>query len=373
MTGCSSPACTCSIAKSIFWAVRFAKWEAEWLCHVTLIRIKCLAKYPPVMSDGRFYYYDESQCTFVEVLGRRRRVARTVALVVCLTLVLTGGLYWGLAELLGSPEVIALKAENEVLREQLETADSRIENIRAELADFSDRDKELYRTILQADPIPDQVRQAGAGGTDVYEDFQRFGSNTRVVLRETAENLDRLERQMEIQGSSYRELIELARRRTEELKELPAIMPANGRLVSGFGVRLHPIDHVRRMHTGIDITTPRGTPVVATADGVVSYAGRRGGYGITVEVKHRKSGYTTRYAHLSRIPETTRVGRRVSRGELIAYSGSSGRSTAPHVHYEVLNSARRAINPIDFFAPGMTPDEYRRLHHEAETAVSPLD
>ncbi|MGA7307146.1 MAG: M23 family metallopeptidase [Rhodothermales bacterium] len=325
------------------------------------------------MSEGRFYYYDESQCTFVEVRDRHTRVVRTVALVAVLTIVLSGALYWGLGELLGSPEVIALKAENEVLRNQLAAADSSIEDIRSELADFSDRDKELYRTILQADPIPDQVRQAGAGGTDVYEGFQRFGTDTRVVLRETAENLDRLERQMEIQGSSYRELIDLARRRKEALQELPAIMPANGRLVSGFGVRLHPIDHVRRMHTGIDISAPRGTPVVATADGVVSYAGRRGGYGITVEVKHRKSGYTTRYAHLSKIPEITRVGRRVSRGEVIAFSGSSGRSTAPHVHYEVLNSARRAINPIDFFAPGMTPDEYHRLHHEAESAVSPLD
>lgn len=325
------------------------------------------------MSEGRFYYYDESQCTFVEVRDRHTRTVRTFALVAVLAVVLGGALYFGLGEVLGSPEVIALKAENEALRRQLQATDSEIENIRSELADFSDRDKELYRTILQADPIPDQVRQAGAGGTDVYEDFQRFGSNTRAVLRETAENLDRLERQMEIQGSSYRELIELARRRTEELKELPAIMPANGRLVSGFGVRLHPIDHVRRMHTGIDITTPRGTPVVATADGVVSFTGRRGGYGITVEVKHKKSGYTTRYAHLSKIPESTRVGRRVSRGELIAYSGSSGRSTAPHVHYEVLNASRRAVNPIDFFAPGMTPDEYQRLHHEAEAAVSPLD
>jgi murein DD-endopeptidase MepM/ murein hydrolase activator NlpD len=325
------------------------------------------------MSEGRFYYYDEDQCTFVEVPNRRTGVVRNVLAVLGVSLVLATGMYFGLGELWGSPEMIALEEENRALREQLSTTDTRIEEIRSDLAEFSERDQELYRTILQAEPIPDQVRQAGVGGTDLYEDFRRFGSNTRSVLRETAENLDRLERQIEIQGSSYRELIALARERTEELHELPAIMPANGRLVSGFGVRMHPIDKVRRMHTGIDITTPRGTPVVATADGVVSYAGRRGGYGITVEIKHRKSGYTTRYAHLSQIPKSTRVGRRVNRGDLIAYSGSTGRSTAPHVHYEVLNSLGRSINPIDFFAPGMTPDEFQKLRKEAESAVSPLD
>lgn len=325
------------------------------------------------MSQGRFYYYDEAQCTFVEVQDRRKGLGRTISIAGLAALVLALGLYLGLGELWGSPEMIALKAENEALRSQLAATDTRIEGIRTELEQFAKQDQELYRTLLEAEPITDDVRQAGAGGTDVYEDFQKFGSDTRSVLRETAENLDRLERQMQIQGSSYRELIDMAKRRTDELHELPAIMPANGRLVSGFGIRLHPIDQVRRMHTGIDITAPRGTPVVATADGVISYAGRRGGYGITVEVKHKKSGYTTRYAHLSKIPESTRVGRRVSRGDVIAFSGSSGRSTAPHVHYEVLNGSRRAINPIDFFAPGMTPDEFRRLHHEAETSVSSLD
>lgn len=325
------------------------------------------------MSEGRFYYYDESQCTFVEVRNRRSRVARALVIGTTVSVVLAAVMYWGLGSFFGTPELIALQAENDALRQQLAATDTRISQIRSQLDDFSERDKELYRTILQAEPISDQVRQAGVGGTDVYEEFQRFSTDTRTVMRQTAESLDRLERQMEIQGASYRDLIDLARKRTDELHQLPAIMPANGRLVSGYGVRLHPIDRVRRMHTGIDITTPRGTPVVATADGVVSYTGRRGGYGITVEIRHKKSGFTTRYAHLSRIPESTRVGRQVSRGEVIAFSGSSGRSTAPHVHYEVLDASRRAVNPIDFFAPGMTPSEFQRLREDAENAVSPLD
>ncbi|HLE56974.1 MAG TPA: M23 family peptidase, partial [Rhodothermia bacterium] len=153
------------------------------------------------MAEGRFYYYDETQCTFVEVAGRRSGSFRTILTVVVASLVLAAGMYWGMSDIFGSPELIALKAENEALRYQLAATDDRIEEIRAELSNFSDRDKELYRTILQAEPISDQVRQAGVGGTDVYADFQRFGSSTRSVLRETAESLDRLERQMEIQGS----------------------------------------------------------------------------------------------------------------------------------------------------------------------------
>ena len=127
------------------------------------------------------------------------------------------------------------------------------------------------------------------------------------------------------------------------------------------------------MHYGIDITTPKGTPVVATADGVVKSTGRKGGYGITVEISHKQAGYVTRYAHLSKIPNTTRRGRKVKRGDVIAYSGNTGRSTAPHVHYEVFDSSGRQINPIDFFAPGMTPSEFERLKKAAETAISPLD
>jgi len=273
----------------------------------------------------------------------------------------------------GSPEVHALRAENNQLRIQLAQTDRRIEVIRDELESLARIDQELYRTILQAEPIPDEVRKAGVGGTDIYEQFQRFGPDTRCVLRATAENLDRLEREADLQTSSYRDLVDLARKHSEELRQLPAIMPSDGRLVSGFGMRMHPIDRVRRMHTGIDITTPRGTPVVATADGVVKYSGRRGGYGITVEIKHPKSGYVTRYTHLSKVPNTTRRGRSVKRGDVIAFSGDTGRTTAPHVHYEVMDSSGRRINPIDFFAPGMTPSEYEKLKQEAEFAAASLD
>jgi murein DD-endopeptidase MepM/ murein hydrolase activator NlpD len=325
------------------------------------------------MSKGRVYYYDEGQCTFVELKKSRMALVRRVFVTLVAAVFLAGAAYWGLGDVLGSPEVVALEIENQELRSRLSETEDRIESIRDELESLAQIDQELYRTILQAEPISDEVRQAGTGGTDKYEEFQRFGPDTRAVLRSATENLDRLEREVDLQSSSYRELVELARARSEELKQLPAIMPADGRLVSGFGMRMHPIDHVRKMHYGIDITVPKGTPVVATADGVVKYTGRKGGYGITVEVRHSDSGYITRYTHLSRIPKSTRRGRRVKRGDVIAFSGNTGRSTAPHVHYEILDLSGRQVNPIDFFAPGMTPSEYERLRSDAERDVASLD
>jgi murein DD-endopeptidase MepM/ murein hydrolase activator NlpD len=325
------------------------------------------------MPKGQTYYYDEQQCTFKEVQKSPATIVRKAVVTTFVAFALAGLTYWGLGDLLGSPQVVALRVENQELRTQLEMTEDRIESIRDELESLARVDQELYRTILQAEPIPEDVRQAGVGGTDFYEEFQRFGPDTRTVLRSTAENLDRLEREVDLQASSYRELVELARERSEELRQLPAIMPSDGRLVSGFGMRMHPIDHVRKMHYGIDITVPRGTPVVATADGIIKYTGRKGGYGITVEVRHPESGYITRYTHLSKIPKTTRRGRTVQRGDVIAFSGNTGRSTAPHVHYEILDASGRQVNPIDFFAPGMTPSEYERLRVEAQKDVASLD
>lgn len=325
------------------------------------------------MPKGRIYCYDEKECAFVEVPKSRTAWIKWSVATIVFGGLLAVGTYFGLGDLLGSPEVVALRAENEELRSQLSQTHDRIDVIREELESLATIDQELYRTILQADPIPEEVREAGVGGTDVYEDFQRFGPDAGSVLRATAQNIERLERQIHLQAASYRDLTKLARERSEELRELPAIMPVDGRLVSGFGMRMHPIDRVRRMHYGIDITVPRGTPVVATAAGIVKSTGRRGGYGVTVEVRHPKSGYTTRYTHLSKIPSTTRRGRKVNRGDLIAFSGSTGRSTAPHVHYEVLNATGQQVNPIDFFAPGMTPSEFEKLRKEAETSLTSLD
>lgn len=156
------------------------------------------------------------------------------------------------------------------------------------------------------------------------------------------------------------------------LAQLPALMPANGRIVSGFGMRYHPILRVRKVHAGIDILLRQGTPVYASGDGIVREAAYSSTYGNYVEIEHPKAGYTSRYAHLSEFASGLKVGKTVTRGEQIALSGNTGRSTGPHLHYEVRGKDGQALDPIAFVAPTLSPQQYRALRAEADAAETPL-
>ena len=141
---------------------------------------------------------------------------------------------------------------------------------------------------------------------------------------------------------------------------IPAIQPiekGQGRIVSGYGMRYHPILKYRRMHWGIDITAPSGTPIYATADGTVNFNGRKGGYGKTCMVDHGY-GYQTLYGHMKTI--TVRKGQRVKRGEIIGYVGSTGLSQSPHVHYEVIYNDKK-VNPVNYFYNDFTPEEFEKV------------
>src|SRR5690606_36358294 len=133
-------------------------------------------------------------------------------------------------------------------QEQLASIDERLEVFTQRLDQLADRDRNLYRTLLEAEPISDNVRQVGVGGSDAYEQYSRFGATTAMLLRESSEELDRLERQMNLQNVSYRELHFMAEERDEWLAQMPAIVPADGRVVSGYGMRRHPILRVRKLH-----------------------------------------------------------------------------------------------------------------------------
>ncbi|GIV58112.1 MAG: M23 family peptidase [Bacteroidetes bacterium] len=325
------------------------------------------------MPKNRYYYYDPEQCAFVEYRATRAQLVRKASGLVGVALLLAGLFVWGLDQLMQTPEELALKAENQVLQEQLARVNQRMADFSAELERLSEKDQRLYRSLLEAEPISEDVRQVGVGGADAYETYSRFSTTAASLLRETTRQLDQLERQIGLQNASYRELTRLAAEHEVNMAEMPAILPADGPLVSGYGMRFHPILRVRRMHYGVDLLVPRGTPVVATGDGVVLEAGKGSGFGNYVKLHHPSLGYTTLYAHLSRIPKHIRRGRKVSRGELIGYSGNTGLSSAPHLHYEVHDAEGRALNPIFFFAPGLTPSEYQRLHEAAHQSTSSLD
>lgn len=325
------------------------------------------------MPKNRYYFYDHEACAFVEVKPKRTRFYVQGALVLVLAFVLAGGLTWGLDEMTETPQELALKAENEALQVQLARVGKRMQEFSSQIDHLAQSDQEIYRTLFQAEPVSEDVRQVGVGGSDAYERYSRFSTGTATLLRQTAQTLDKLERRINFQNESYRELKEMAKEHRLKLDQTPYLLPADGPVVSGYGVRRHPILRISKMHYGIDVLVRTGTSVVAAADGVVKTAASSATYGNYVEIEHPASGYTTLYAHLSKIPSGIRPGKRVSRGEQIGLSGSTGRSTGPHLHYEVRDAEGRAINPIFFFAPNMTPHEYKKLLHEAEQSAVSLD
>lgn len=313
------------------------------------------------------YYYDPDTCTFVEADDSQQKLLKRGALAAVAVVVVAALLAWGMdLHLVETPEELALKSENEALKEQLERASNRMDMLAQRLDHIARTDRELYRTLLQAEPISKDVRQVGVGGTDSYKDYDRFDQETASLLRKTSRTLDQLERQMSLQSASFRELTQMAQSRERELEQLPAIRPANGPITSGYGKRYHPVLKVRKMHTGVDFLLEKGSPVVAPGDGIVKRTGRSATYGRYVDLKHPAAGYTTRFAHLSKIPAGIRRGRHVERGDTIAYSGNSGRSTGPHLHYEVRDSEGRTLNPAYFFAPDMTPNKYQKLLAKTE-------
>jgi len=325
------------------------------------------------MSKNRYYYYDEEKCSFVEHRASRTRIYVQGTAILAVALVLASIFTLGIDQMVETPQELALKAENSALQQQLAIADTEMAQFSTRLQKLSEADQHLYRTLLEADPIPSDIRQVGVGGTDPYADFNRFSAGTASLLKNTSQKIDQLERQLGLQSASYQELTQLAREHSTRMAEMPAILPSDGPLVSTFGMRFHPILRVRRMHYGVDIHVPRGTPVVATGDGVIQSSGRGSGFGRYVKVKHPTLGYTTVYAHLSSVPRTTRKGRKVKRGDVIGFSGSSGLSTAPHLHYEVHDASGRAVNPIYFLAPGMTPAQYKKMMENAEQSTISLD
>lgn len=324
------------------------------------------------MPKNNYYYYDHEACTFVEVQPERHKVFLHSALVIALAFVLAGAGMWVVYETSSTPKELALQQENEALQQQLAANRTRFAELSAQLDHLADTDRDLYRTIFQADPISDDVRRVGVGGAATTE-FDGFSATTSALLRENSATLDMLERQLALQRSSYDELFRLARERAEAIPQMPAILPVSGALTSGFGTRLHPIHRVHKMHAGVDFSVPAGTPVYATGDGVVQFAGTSSGYGRNIRIRHPKAKRTTLYAHLSRIPDEIRPGTRVKRGDVIGYSGNTGLSTSPHLHYEIHDLNGEPINPIYSFAPGVRPSEYQELVRIAESENAPMD
>lgn len=322
---------------------------------------------------NRFYYYDHQTCSFVEATPSRREWLLKGLAVVSLAVVLAAVGVGVLSTVVATPAEVAQRDEIQALRQQLTQANTQLGTFSEELADLAETDRELYRTVLHADPTSAEAFEMGVGGAEDAR-FNRYATPTRDLLRETDRTMDRLSRQVEHQSRSYEQLRTLAGQRDATLRQHPAILPVrDGRLTSGFGMRFHPVLRVSRMHAGVDFAVPVGTPVYATGDGTVSFSGDKGGYGTVLEIDHPLAGKRTRYAHLLRPAAGIRTGSAVQRGQVVAYSGNSGLSTAPHLHYEVIKiDDGSPLDPVRTFVPGVTPAQYRDLVQAARQPTASL-
>ena len=306
------------------------------------------------------YYYDTESCRYERIKVSRWDIVLNSLGFLAVSFIIGIGIYYVMDKNFVSPDELALEKENAELQFYYDLLQEDIDEVLLMTSAMQDRDDNLYRTILGAEPIPATIRMAGIGGADRYRELQ--GLSQEELIRSSFSQLDSLRRQLYIQTISYDEVVELAKNKEEMLSALPAIQPVSNKelrwLTSGFGWRIDPIYRTRRMHEGVDYSVSIGTPVYATGDGVVTKVETRySGYGKQIEIDHG-FGFKTKYAHLNGFE--VRVGQRVKRGELIGYSGNSGKSTGPHLHYEVIVNGSK-VNPVYYMSRDFTAEEYEEI------------
>lgn len=259
-----------------------------------------------------------------------------------------------------SPKETELKQEINQMKFHYDKMKNEVSFLSDRLSEIQDRDDNIYRTIFEAEPIPSSIRKAGYGGVNRYKHLEGYSYSDQVV--ELRKEIDKLTKQLAVQSESLDKVEELAKNKVDMLASIPGIQPISNkdlkRVASGFGMRLHPVHKIKKMHTGIDFSAPRGAEIYATGDGIIvkiQYA--RNGYGKHVIVDHG-FGYQTLYGHMS--DYNVRRGQKVKRGDVLGYVGNTGTSTSPHLHYEVIKDGKK-INPISYFYNDLTPQQYEEM------------
>lgn len=258
-----------------------------------------------------------------------------------------------------SPRESQLKQQNRNLEAQLHVLNRQVDAMQVVMKDFEQRDENLYRVLFGAEPIPLAVRTGANRKITYYDSIARM-TNSQLAADLTFK-VDQLAKETYIQAKSYDELLELAKTQEVRMENLPAIQPVLNkdlkRTASGYGMRIDPVYHVRRFHAGMDFSAPIGTDVFATGNAKVVFTGWKQGYGNTVELDHG-FGYTTLYAHLYKI--IVNNGQQVKRGDIIALVGNTGKSTGPHLHYEV-RYQNKPVDPRNFYFYDLTPEQYDQM------------
>ena len=320
------------------------------------------------------YYYDPDTLSYRKIEPKKSKRYRNLGFF------LLGSFLFGLISLiillntnfLNTPKELSLAREVENYELQFDILDKKMGQMEQVLANIEDRDNNIYRLYFEANPIPEEQRKAGFGGVNRYKSLEGFNNST--IITDVTKRLDIIQNQMVIQSKSLDEIAILAAEKEKFLEAIPAIQPVSNedlkRMASGFGWRSDPFTKVRKMHRGMDFTAPRGTPIYASGNGKVTRAdSNSSGYGKHVRIDHGH-GYLSLYAHMSKYNVTK--GQKVKRGDLIGFVGSTGRSEAPHLHYEVWKDKER-INPINFYYGSLTPIEFENMLKYANQENQSLD
>lgn len=308
------------------------------------------------------YYYDTETCKYERVKTRTSDVIVNGLGIFFFTLLLAYGIYTLFSTYFESPKELMLRNEVNELKYYYSKLNQEVGILDKTMQGLEHRDDNIYRVVLGAEPIDKSVRDAGVGGVDRYSEIRGKDILHEDIIVALHEKVDKLRRKIYIESKSQDEVVQKAENKEKLFAAIPAIQPiANKQLIalaSGFGMRVHPVYKVKKMHTGIDFAAPIGTPIYATADGKIEEVNIRfSGYGKMIVIDHG-FGYKTRYAHMHEF--AVRQGQHIKRGELIGYVGDTGLSTAPHLHYEVLMNGV-LINPVHYFFNDLSPAEYEKI------------
>ncbi len=319
------------------------------------------------------YHFNPESLSFDRIrLSIGQKLFRVLAYLIS-SLFVGGGLLIIISMFVDLPKERILRRELEFLRAQYDITGKRLDQAEAVLGELQNRDDNIYRVIFEADPVSSSVRNTGFGGVNRYADLEGYRNST--IVKETAKRLDNIMNRIYVQSKSFDLLFALGKDKQKMLTAIPSIIPLEryNRIGSFYSTqRLHPILKVYRPHRGVDFTAPIGTKVRAAGDGIVTDVNPvKGfsGYGITITIDHGYS-YETFYAHLRRA--LVNPGQVVKRGQIIAESGNTGLSIAPHLHFEIHKSGA-PVDPINYLFTDITPQEYQQLIEMSKLGGQSLD
>jgi len=293
------------------------------------------------------------------VIGWGTRIFRFFAFIIA-ALVFSLGISTVYYKFFDSPKEKILKSELSEMKDQYYLLNQEVDRLSSVLDGLHYRDGNVYRVMFDADPISDDEWQAGSGGVNKFRNLEKFDNGD--LIKDLATKVDKLKKQMVIQSKSYDQIADLIKNQQKMLSSIPSIQPIPNknleRMASGYGWRVDPIYKIQEFHKGMDFTCPIGTQVHVTGDGVVETVDfNYGGYGNEIVVNHG-FGYRTRYAHLSKF--NVRPGQKLKRGDVIAFSGNTGKSTGPHLHYEVLKNGE-VLNPVYFYYNDLKDADFEKM------------